>query len=137
MQRDSSERGLDSDLAERLGDIPLSGQRWLKMALVMIPDLADTPAKEAPPPPPKPRRIEKPKKVRKPVDLEEVISGRVKLEDQLQEYPELQDELEGLGDVIDLLREAGQARRRKGEDVLRELGLESADEEAEEELEEE
>jgi hypothetical protein len=137
MQRDSSERGLDSDLAERLGDIPLSGQRWLKMALVMIPDLADTPAKEVPPPPPKPRRIEKPKKGRKPVDLEEVISGRAKLEDQLEEYPELQEELEGLGDVIDLLREAGKARRRKGEDVLRELGLGSdGGAEAEEELEE-
>jgi hypothetical protein len=107
------------------------------MALVMIPDLAETPVKEAPPPPPKPRRIEKPKKGRKPVDLEEVISGRVKLEDQLQEYPELQDELEGLGDVIDLLREAGQARRRKGEDVLRELGLGGdGDREAEEEPEE-
>ena len=136
MQRDGSERGLDKDLAERLGNIPLSGQRWLKMALVTIRDFDDAPAREVAPPP-QPRRIAKPKKSRKPVDLEEVISGRAKLEDQLEQYPELQDELEGLGDVIDLLREAGQARRRKGEDVLRELGLASDDAETEEDEEEE
>ena len=43
------------------------------------------------------------------------------LRDQLEAYPELSNELEGLADVIDLLREAGERRRRRGEEVLREL----------------
>jgi hypothetical protein len=123
MMRDTGDRGLDPDLAARLSKLPLPGQRWLKTALITITDFDDsryaaarpetTPAPQ--PEPEAPRRA--------PADLEDVISGRAKLEEQLEAYPELADELEGLSDVIDLLREAGRARRRKGEDVLRELGL--------------
>ena len=122
--RDSGERGLDPDLIERLAEMPAQGQRWLKTALVTIRgfDDADPPGKAvAPVAPP---AVEEPQQVvRPPADLEDVISGKARLEDQLEAYPELAEELEGLSDVIDLLREAGQARRRKGEDVLRELGL--------------
>ena len=57
----------------------------------------------------------------KPADLEDVITGKAKLQEQLEAYPELSNELEGLGDVIDLLREAGERRRRRGEEILREL----------------
>jgi len=57
----------------------------------------------------------------KPADLEDVITGKANLREQLEAYPELSNELEGLGDVIDLLREAGERRRRRGEEILREL----------------
>ena len=122
--RDSGERGLDPDLVERLAEMPAQGQRWLKTALVTIRGFDDAdPPREAPAPVTM-RAVEEPPQVeRPPADLEDVISGRARLEDQLEAYPELAEELEGLSDVIDLLREAGQARRRRGEDVLRELGL--------------
>jgi hypothetical protein len=108
----------------RLADMPEAGQRWLKTALVTIRDFDDSePARE---PPPRPRKVVEeppPQPQRAPANLDDVISGKARLDEQLEAYPELAEELEGLSDVIDLLREAGQARRRKGEDVLRELGL--------------
>jgi len=130
--RESGERGLDPDLAARLAGMPEAGQRWLKTALVTIRgfDDSDPPRERAA----RPRKVVEerpPQPDRRPADLEDVITGKARLEDQLEAYPELADELEGLSEVIDLLREAGQARRRKGEDVLRELGLvppEGADE---------
>jgi hypothetical protein len=131
----NSERGLDPDLAEALARLPRGGQRWLKTALVALGDLDDSrraapralpeylPEPELEPEPePEPKR--KPRRLKRaPVDLEEVIAGRASLDEQLEAYPELADELEGLSDVIDLLREAGKTRRRKGQDVLKELGL--------------
>jgi hypothetical protein len=125
--RDTGERGLDPDLVERLAEMPAQGQRWLKTALVTIRGFDDAdPPKEAVArvaPVARPAVEDPPRVERQPADLEDVISGKARLEDQLEAYPELAEELEGLSDVIDLLREAGQARRRKGEDVLRELGL--------------
>jgi hypothetical protein len=122
--KDSGERGLDPDLVERLAEMPAQGQRWLKTALVTIRGFDDAdPPREAVAPAPVPVAEERAQLERRPADLEDVISGKARLEDQLEAYPELAEELEGLSDVIDLLREAGQARRRKGEDVLRELGL--------------
>jgi hypothetical protein len=64
-----------------------------------------------------------------------VITGKADLREQLESYPELSNELEGLADVIDLLREAGDRRRKRGEDVLREL-LQGEDESGEEQPEE-
>lgn len=127
--RESSERGLDPDLVERLAEMPAPGQRWLKTALVAIRGFDDSePPREAAPPARRstartPVEEDAPLPERRPADLEDVITGKARLEEQLEAYPELEEELEGLSDVIDLLREAGQARRRKGEDVLRELGL--------------
>lgn len=122
--RDSGERGLDPDLVERLAGMPAQGQRWLKTALATIRGFDDAdPPSEAVARVATPAADEPPQVARPPADLEDVISGKARLEDQLEAYPELAEELEGLSDVIDLLREAGQARRRKGEDVLRELGL--------------
>jgi hypothetical protein len=134
MPRDDGERGVDPDLAARVAAIPASGQRWLKMALVSIGEFdgADGGVEAPRSPKRRPRlRAEEatpdvedalpPRKA--PADLEDVVSGRARLEDQLKNYPELADELDGLADIIDLLRDAGQARRRKGEEVLRELGL--------------
>ncbi len=36
-----------------------------------------------------------------------------------EDYPELADELKGIGDIADLLREVGRERRRFGEDLMR------------------
>ncbi len=141
MQRNVREGGLDPDVMSRVAALPEAGQRWLKMALAAIADFdegasAERPAPEREPEPKakrRPRIVEREEReeaeeadeapMRAPADLEAVISGKAKLEDQLEAYPELADELEGLADVIDLLREAGQKRRRRGEEVLRELGL--------------
>lgn len=96
-------------------------QRWLKTALQTIAandemlDISGEVTEEPPrreTPPAEPRR--------KAADLEDVLSGKARLEDQLAEYPELAEEMEGLGDIIDLLREAGERRRKRGRDILRE-----------------
>jgi hypothetical protein len=49
-----------------------------------------------------------------------VVKGKSTLDEQLEEYPELSEEMEGLAEVIDMLREHGAARRRTGEQILRE-----------------
>jgi len=36
-----------------------------------------------------------------------------------EDYPELADELKGIGDIADLLRESGRERRRFGEEIMR------------------
>ncbi len=36
-----------------------------------------------------------------------------------KDFPELADELKGIGDIADLLREVGRERRRFGEDLMR------------------
>jgi hypothetical protein len=120
-------------LVGRIARMSGGSQRWLKTALQTIAandemlDISDEVAEEAPrkePPPAEPRR--------KAPDLEDVLSGKVRLEDQLAEYPDLAEEMEGLGDIIDLLREAGERRRKRGRDILREelLGEETDEEDS-------
>lgn len=107
-------------------------QRWLKTALQTIVandemlDVSDevvepAPRREAAPEPPEPPQ-------RKAPNLEDVLSGKVRLEDELTEYPELAEEMEGLSDIIDLLRDAGERRRKRGEDILREEFMEDGPE---------
>jgi hypothetical protein len=133
-----AEMEVDAELVSRVAAMPESGQRWLKTVLVTIKGFEDEVEEEEPTPAPrKLKSRDGRKKLRAPVDLEDVVSGRVRLDEQLEAYPELADELEGLTPVIDMLREAGQERRRKGEDVLRELGLKQAADEEEEAGEEE
>ena len=110
--------GLDDSLMQRVALLSRGGQRWLKTALQTIETLkgeAETETHEEP----KPNQQER--RQLKPASLEDVITGKAKLQEQLEAYPELSNELEGLGDVIDLLREAGERRRRRGEEILREL----------------
>jgi len=130
MYRESRERGVDADLASRVSGLSRASQRWLKMALVAIGDLEvereeDAPTRDpiAQPDPPTSRRPR--------ANLEDVITGKSTLDQQLEEYPELSDEMEGLADVIDLLREAGEARRRRGDQILREEILGEGEEKAE------
>ncbi len=111
--------GIDDSLVVRLASLSSDSQRWLKTAIQAIrssegaplPD--DGPSEEPAP--------QKPPLLKPAANLEDVITGKADLRDQLEAYPELSNELEGLADVIDLLREAGERRRRRGEEVLREL----------------
>ena len=110
-------RDVDESLFRRVSSLSLGEQRWLKLAIQALrtteagPTVEPETHDEAPP---QPRRL-------KAANLEDVITGKANLRDQLESYPELAGELEGLADVIDMLREAGERRRRKGEDILREL----------------
>jgi len=118
MYRESRERGVDADLASRVGGLSRASQRWLKMALVALGDLddereEDESARGA-------VSVQEEPGLRPAANLEDVITGKSTLEEQLEAYPELSDEMEGLADVIDLLREAGEARRRRGDQILRE-----------------
>ncbi|MFB3093276.1 MAG: hypothetical protein ACE1ZN_02570, partial [Dehalococcoidia bacterium] len=65
---------------------------------------------------------------------EELISGKGGSE---EDFPELADELKGIGDIADLLREGGRERRRFGEELkhLFESGEEGSSGEDEEEEE--
>jgi hypothetical protein len=111
---------VDPSLVVRVSSLSQGSQRWLKMAIQAIrsTDIGDAKKPEAieMPSPRKPSRLQKPA-----ANLEDVITGKADLREQLDSYPELSNELEGLADVIDLLREAGERRRKRGGEILREL----------------
>src|SRR3990172_5754476 len=62
--------------------------------------------------------------------LDKLLSGEGAAE---EEYPELADELKGIGDIADLLREGGRERRRFGEELMRLFGSGETDTEEDEE----
>ena len=107
---------VDESLFRRVSSLSRGEQRWLKLAIQAIKttETGPTVGPETVDIPPEPRRL-------KAANLEDVITGKANLRDQLDAYPELAGELEGLADVIDMLRDAGERRRRKGEDILKEL----------------
>jgi len=111
-------RDVDESLFRRVSSLSRGEQRWLKLAIQALRTTEVTPVAEpemvVEDTPSEPRRL-------KAANLEDVITGKADLREQLEAYPELAGELEGLADVIDMLREAGERRRRKGEDILREL----------------
>lgn len=115
---------IDESLVLRVASLSRGSQRWLKTAIQALrssESAAGAPAGPEELVPEKPVLLKpRPAKPR-PANLEDVITGKADLREQLEAYPELSSELEGLADVIDLLREAGDRRRRRGEEVLREL----------------
>ncbi len=120
MPRDTTDTShLDEALAKRLVTMSGGSQRWLKTALQAISVSSDAPDDEpevvvaAPAEPPERETPPAP-------DLEDVLAGKMSLDEQLERYPELADELGGLTDIIDLLRDAGERRRSRGEQILRE-----------------
>jgi len=122
MARDRRQTDLDEELLARLATLSAGGQRWLKTALQVI-RTEEPPGEEQDRErpsgylsPPKPR----PDRKQPAPDLDDVLTGKGDLREQLDSYPELAEELEGLADVIELLREAGERRRKRGEQILRE-----------------
>jgi hypothetical protein len=127
---------VDESLALRISRLSPGSQRWLKTMLYAIrtgeaseaPEGAGARRQETDVLPRAGRPAER------PPSLEDVITGGADLREHLQSYPELADELEGLADIIDMLREAGEQRRKRGEKIFREeiLGEPPEEEEGEE-----
>ena len=67
------------------------------------------------------------------VGLDDMLSGAADLSELAEAYPDLIDELRDISDMASLLQDAGRARRRLGEQILREQLL--GDREPEEERE--
>jgi hypothetical protein len=133
---------IDRDVLARVAATSRSTQRWLRTALQTIRTMP--PAREAgadfvPPltrlprrrPRPDPELEREPEVELFPPDLDDMMTGRRDLKEQLEARPELAEELEGLSDIIDLLREAGKKRRQMGEDALREELLRQTEEDEE------
>jgi hypothetical protein len=133
--REETVFGVDRELAARVASMSRGGQRWLKAVLQAVKTTGDAysadelrRAEQSPPSP-------VPKRERQAAGLEEVVTGQADLREQLEAFPELAEELEGLAEIIDILREAGEKRRRLGEKILREeiLGEPSPEHEEREE----
>jgi hypothetical protein len=120
-----TEPKLDHDLLGRVAALTPGQQRWLRTVLHSVATM-EPPRKrsaeeeprerprgaQAPAAEPKPKASEEPRRK----GLDELLSGEgVSAED----YPELADELKGIGDIADLLRESGRKRRTFGEELMR------------------
>ena len=111
---------MDRQLLGRVAALTPGQQRWLRTVLQSIFSM-EAPAG--------PVTREEPRGQ----GLDKLLSGEGGAE---EEYPELADELKGIGDIADLLREGGRERRRFGEELMRLFGSPEADAEEGEEDEE-
>ena len=139
-----TEPKMDRQLLGRVAALTSGQQRWLRTVLQTIFTMEGAPAgraarEEAPERPraakprtAKPAAAEEPEEPRRQ-GLDKLLSGEGASE---EEYPELADELKGIGDIADLLREGGRERRRFGEELMRLFGSPEADAEGGEEGEE-
>lgn len=114
---------VDPALLSRIAELSPGGQRWLKTAIVTMRTMPARAEDEELPAEP---RVEVPPQLRKrpktsqerPPDMEDIITGKVDIK-ELDKYPELAEQLDGMGEVIDMLRGLGESRRRRGEQILR------------------
>ncbi len=126
-------KDIDRQVLRRVAGSSRATQRWLKTALQTIRTMQ--PSGEAAPQvrraQPKPEPEPAPESEPEPglPDLDDLLTGRRSLKEQLEARPELADELEELADVIGMLRELGQERRKKGESILGEDFLSPVDDE--------
>ena len=130
-------KDIDRQVLRRVAGSSRATQRWLKTALQTIRTMP--PAGEAAPqvrraqPKPEPEPTLEPDPAPEPEprlpDLDDLLTGRRSLKEQLEARPELADEIEDLADVIGMLRELGQERRKKGESILGEDFLSPVDDE--------
>lgn len=117
-------QNIDRQVLRRVAGSSRATQRWLKTALQTIRTMP--PAGKAalrvrparPKPAPEPALEPGPEPEPGVPDLDDLLTGRRSLKEQLEARPELADELEELADVIGMLRELGQERRKKGESIL-------------------
>ncbi len=118
-----TEPKVDRELLGRVAALTSGQQRWLRTVLQSILTL-EAPGRQRDEGPEERARRAKPRTAeREPSDeprrrkgLDELLSGESGSE---EEYPELADELKGIGDIADLLREGGRERRRFGEELMR------------------
>lgn len=128
-----TEPKIDRELLGRVASLTPGQQRWLRTVLQAILTMeppARRPAEEERPRRAEPRPAEgEPAQERRRQDLDDLLSGEEVPE---EDYPELADELKGVGDIADLLRESGHARRQFGEEIMRLLEGSDEDEEGDE-----
>ena len=129
---------MDRELLGRVAALTSGQQRWLRTVLQSIFTMEASPGRsvrraaeeaemrEERPRQAKPAPAEEPRRQ----GLDKLLSGEGASE---EEYPELADELKGIGDIADLLREGGRERRRFGEELMRLFGSPEADAEEGEE----
>ena len=115
-----TEPKIDRELLGRVASLTRGQQRWLRTVLQSVFTMEPAtkrPAQEERPRRAGPRRAE-PEPAQEPQrkDLDDLLSGE---DVSAEDYPELADELEGIGDIADLLRESGRERRRFGEEIMR------------------
>ena len=120
-----TEPKIDRELLGRVASLSRGQQRWLRtvlQAILTMEPAARRPAEDERPRRAKPRAAEREaaqeprRQPARPGDLDDLLSGE---DVSAEDYPELADELEGIGDIADLLRESGRARRRFGEEIMR------------------
>ena len=134
---DDKTQKIDPQVLRRVAGSSRATQRWLKTALQTIRTMP--PAGEAalrvrrarPEPVPDAEPAPDPEPEPRAPDLDDLLTGRRSLKEQLEARPELAEELEGLADVIGMLRDLGRERRKKGEDILGDDFLRLADDEEE------
>ncbi len=128
---DDTTQKIDPQVLRRVAGSSRATQRWLKTALQTIRTmpLAGGGALKARPAPLRP--VPEPEAEPQAPDLDDLLTGRRSLKEQMEARPELAEELEGLGEVIDMLRGLGRERRKKGEDIIRDDFLSPADDEEE------
>ncbi len=127
---DDKTQNIDPQVLRSIARSSRATQRWLKTALQTIRTMPPAgeaalrvrPARPEPVPDPAPTPDTEPTpetelEPRAP-DLDDLLTGRRSLKEQLEARPELAEELEGLADVIGMLRDLGRERRKKGEDIL-------------------
>jgi len=120
---DDKTQNIDSQVLRRVAGTSRATQRWLKTALQTIRTMPPAgeaalrvrPARPAPVEDPAPPPAPEPQAP----DLDDLLTGRRSLKEHIDARPELAEELEGLADVIDMLRDLGRERRKEGEDILR------------------
>ena len=117
---------MDRQLLGRVAALTPGQQRWLRTVLQSIfsmeaPAGWETRAEPQERPRPAKPKTAKPAPAEEPrrQGLDKLLSGEGASE---EEYPELADELKGIGDIADLLREGGRERRRFGEELMRLFG---------------
>ena len=126
-----SEPRIDPELLGRVASLSPGQQRWLRTVVASVFSMDEAVRDEAATVPrerrpkrrresePGPRADEKgpaPGKEPSSEPLEKVLRGEGVTE---EEYPELADDLQGIADIAELLRESGRERRRFGEELLR------------------
>ncbi len=129
---------VDRELLGRVAALTPGQQRWLRTVLQSVFTM-ETPRKRraeeepeerprrAKPQPAASEAAEEPRRR----GLEELISGEGGSE---EDFPELADELNGIADIADLLREGGRERRRFGDELMRLFQGEEEDEERDDRL---
>ena len=128
-----TEPKVDRELLGRVASLTRGQQRCLRTVLHSVFTLEPPtrrPAEEGRPRRAGPRRAEReaPQEARRQ-DLDDLLSGEEVSE---EDYPELADELKGIADIADLLREGGRERRRFGEEIMRLFEVSDEDDEEDE-----